>query len=270
MQGTTLRVVAADDSAVIRHVLKMLFASVAEHAGTQPKLELCATVDDGRSCLEAVHRLDPHLVLLDLEMPGMGGMEALEILHRERPELPIVMCSSYTERGAAKTLEALARGAVDYVTKPSGHTDPLMAMASLSAQLLPKIAALTLRAQRAPMLGSRQAGAVTASAAVPRRRDVRAVGIGVSTGGPMALEQLLPKLGGDFAAPLLIVQHMPKLFTQALAERLDKCCALTVRQAKDGETPRAGTVLFAPGDSHMEVVRSAGPMCVCGCMKGRR
>ncbi len=250
-----LRIVAADDSAVIRHMLAMLFDSVAEHAeSSQPKMELAAAVADGVSCVDTVRSLRPDLLLLDLEMPRMSGMEVLDILHAERPEMPIIMCSAYTARGAAATLDALARGAADYVTKPSGSKNPLAAMASLSAQLLPKIAALAAR----PAKPAQPLLAVPAEARRPLFRGAHhkptdVVGIGVSTGGPAALELLLPSLPATFAAPVVIVQHMPKLFTGALAQRLNGLCALPVREALEGVELRPGAIWLAPGDSHLEV-----------------
>ena len=186
-------------------------------------------------------------------MPRLSGMQVLDILHAERPGMPIIMCSAYTARGAAETLDALARGAADYVTKPSGSKDPMAAMASLSAQLLPRIAALMERAQRAKLLLSTVAQPSRRPQGRHQVKAVDVIGIGVSTGGPAALERLLPQLPASFPLPVLIVQHMPKLFTGALAQRLDGLCALRVREAVDGAELTAGTVWLAPGDSHLEV-----------------
>lgn len=249
----SFRIVAADDSAVIRHMLTMLFDSVAEFSdGLGPRMELCATPVDGVECLAAVRALRPDAVLLDLEMPRMSGMEVLDLLQRERPEMPVLMCSAYTVRGAVETLEALARGAVDYVTKPSGSKDPMSAMASLSAQLLPKLAALAERSRRVV----RPSAVVNPVRQARRASDAaEVVAIGVSTGGPAALEQLLPALPRMFGAPIVIAQHMPKLFTNVLAERLNRLCALNVQQAYQGAALNAGEVWIAPGDSHMEVGR---------------
>jgi two-component system chemotaxis response regulator CheB len=195
---------------------------------------------------------------LDLEMPKLNGLEVLDRLRTENPELPVIMCSAYTEHGARSTLEALGRGASDYVTKPSEQRDLDSAMQSLSQQLLPRIAALAKEARRgdekarttaSDNVTTPRSGEAPAKAASP----IEVVVIGLSTGGPSALEQLLPKLPKDFPVPVLIVQHMPKLFTKALAERLDKCCALRVEQAYDNATIRPGTVWLAPGDAHMEI-----------------
>jgi two-component system chemotaxis response regulator CheB len=250
-----LRVLAADDSAVMRGILRELFVLLDEdRLGDLPRMELCGLAQDGVECLEAVKQLRPDVLVLDLEMPRMNGLEVLDRLRCENPDLPVIMCSSYTERGARSTLEALACGASDYVMKPCEQRDFTAALLSLSERLLPRIAALAKAMSRREEGSGRVGGE-------PRPREVyvqprslvELVVIGLSTGGPSALEQLLPKLPADFPVPVLIVQHMPKVFTAALAERLDKCCALHVEQAYDDAPLRAGTVWLAPGGSHMEV-----------------
>jgi two-component system chemotaxis response regulator CheB len=206
-----------------------------------------------------VARQNPDVLVLDLEIPRMNGLDVLDRLRVANPGLPVIMCSAYTETGARSTLEALARGASDYVTKPSEQRDFAAAMRSLSQQLLPRIAALARSTGSAEKkadtdvatdnLQKPRSGEAPAKPSSP----IEVVVIGLSTGGPSALEQLLPKLPKDFPVPVLIVQHMPKLFTGALAERLDKCCALRVEQAYDSATIRPGTIWLAPGDAHMEV-----------------
>jgi two-component system, chemotaxis family, protein-glutamate methylesterase/glutaminase len=255
-----LRVLAADDSAVMRNVLWKLFLMHAEdRASDLPRMDLCGIARDGVECLELVERQNPDVLVLDLEMPRMNGLEVLDQLRIGKPRLPVIMCSTYTEHGARSTLEALARGASDYVTKPSEQRDFATAMQSLSHQLLPRIAALAKEANREgeKTKGDASSGnqEESSSGEVPSKTSssIEVVVIGLSTGGPSALEQLLPKLPKDFPVPVLIVQHMPKLFTGALAERLDKCCSLRVEQAYDNATIRPGTVWLAPGDAHMEV-----------------
>jgi two-component system, chemotaxis family, protein-glutamate methylesterase/glutaminase len=255
-----LRILAADDSAVMRSILWKLFLLQKEDRSRElPRMELCGVARDGVECLEQVKHLRPDVLVLDLEMPRLNGLEVLDRLRRENSELPVIMCSAYTEHGARSTLEALARGASDYVTKPAGQRDLDAAMQSLSQQLLPRIAALAKnargrekKADRAAPSGNSQN---TRSEETPSKASspIEVVVIGLSTGGPSALEQLLPKLPKDFPVPVLIVQHMPKLFTGALAERLDKSCALRVEEAYDNATIRPGTVWLAPGDAHMEI-----------------
>jgi two-component system chemotaxis response regulator CheB len=253
-----LRVLAADDSAVMRGILRELFAMRDEgRLGELPPMELCGLAQDGVECLEAVKFLHPDVLVLDLEMPKMNGLEVLGRLRRDSPDLPVIMCSSYTERGARSTLEALASGASDYVMKPSEQRDFTAALISLSQQLLPRIAALAKETSRrvevTAKVGPEGGEQRSREGYAPPQSLVEVVVIGLSTGGPSALEQLLPQLPADFPVPVLIVQHMPKVFTTALAERLDRCCALHVEQAYDGAPLRRGTVWLAPGGSHMEV-----------------
>jgi two-component system, chemotaxis family, protein-glutamate methylesterase/glutaminase len=255
-----IRVLAADDSAVMRSVLWKLFLMHAEDRSSElPRMELCGIARDGVECLEQVKQLCPDVLVLDLEMPRLNGLDVLDRLRLENPGLPVIMCSAYTEHGAKSTLEALGRGASDYVMKPTEQRDFATAMQSLSQQLLPRIAALAKDAGREGAGGDKDVSPDNLHKATPGDATAKAssaidvVVIGLSTGGPSALEQLLPKLPKDFPVPVLIVQHMPKLFTGALAERLNKCCALRVEQAYDNATIRPGTVWLAPGDAHMEV-----------------
>jgi two-component system, chemotaxis family, protein-glutamate methylesterase/glutaminase len=254
-----LRILAADDSAVMRSILWKLFLMHAEDRTSElPRMELCGIARDGVECLELMRQLSPDVLVLDLEMPRMNGLDVLDRLRVENPELPVIMCSAYTEHGARSTLEALGRGASDYVTKPFEQRDFAAAMQSLSQQLLPRIAALAKDAGGSGEKADRNVPqelqkTKSGDSGVKGSALIEIVVIGLSTGGPSALEQLLPKLPKDFPVPVLIVQHMPKLFTGALAERLDKCCALRVEQAYDNATIRPGTVWLAPGDAHMEV-----------------
>jgi two-component system chemotaxis response regulator CheB len=249
-----LRVLAVDDSAVMRGMMRKLFEVHADDRLSRlPAMDLCGTAQDGVECMEAVARLKPDVLVLDLEMPRLNGLEVLDRLRDENPALPVIMCSSYTERGARSTLDALARGAADYVMKPSAQRDLNAALESLAQQLLPKIAALTVGRRRRGEEKVEKASTRIRINEVRRESPIEVVVIGLSTGGPSALEQMLPRLPASFPVPVLIVQHMPKLFTGALAERLDQCCKLRVREANDGAAVVAGTVWLAPGDSHMEV-----------------
>jgi two-component system chemotaxis response regulator CheB len=258
-----LRVLAADDSVVMRGIMRRLFAmnDDARLSGL-PTMELCGVAQDGVECLEAAARLRPDVLVLDLEMPRLNGLEVLDRLRDENPGLPVIMCSSYTERGARSTLEALARGAADYVMKPGEQRDLATALQSLAQQLLPKIAALARRHEPRSETGTAVAAQSTGARQPQEQRGtpIEVVVIGLSTGGPSALEQMLPRLPRDFPVPVLIVQHMPKLFTGALAERLDRCCALRVMEAYGSAAILPGTIWLAPGDSHMEVTeRRMGP-----------
>jgi len=266
-----IRVLAVDDSAVMRGVLRSLFQMQEKmHSFDLPEMMLCGMAEDGMQCLADVHRLHPDVVVLDLEMPRMHGLDVLERLRLEEPGLPVIMCSAYTQRGARSTLDALAMGAADYVMKPSEQCDFASAQQVLASQLLPKIAALactgfemlsqvrgrTTRQEIAETSRLRCLQCAGYSTITGTCTPVQIVTIGVSTGGPSALESVLPELAEDFPVPVMIVQHMPKLFTGELAERLDRRCALRVREARDGAEVNPGTVWLSPGDAHMEVVEA--------------
>jgi two-component system, chemotaxis family, protein-glutamate methylesterase/glutaminase len=260
-----VRILAADDSAVMRGIMWKLFQMHAEDRSSElPRMELCGVAQDGVDCLESVRRLAPDVLVLDLEMPRLNGLDVLHRLRVENPALPVIMCSSHTEHGARSTLEALACGASDYVTKPAEQRDFASAMQSLSKQLLPRIVALSKgarqRAAKTDKVASPSKAQAPRSVEIPAKATppVEIVVIGLSTGGPTALEQLLPKLPRNFPVPILIVQHMPKLFTGALAERLDKSCELRVKEAYENAIIRPGTIWLAPGDAHMEIGPSNG------------
>ena len=241
-----IRVVIVDDSAVMRSLLRSVISADGE-------LEVAGTAADGASALNCIESVRPDLVLLDVEMPVMDGLATLRELRRRGHKMPVVMCSSLTQRGAQVTLEALAGGASDYVTKPSGQSGREEAARMLAQELTPKIRALTAQPQSAPLMFS---------PAVPSRAEAIAatpsvLAIGVSTGGPAALDVLLPQLPRDFPLPVLIVQHMPELFTRLFAERLNGRCRLAVSEAAEGNAVTAGLVQVARGNWHMEV---RGPM----------
>ena len=259
-RGGTLRVLAADDSAVMRSVMRTIFQlHGGDEESTLPKMELCGVVKDGLEAVEAVLRLRPDVLVLDLEMPRLDGLGVLERLRKEVPDLPVIMCSAYTDRGARSTLDALSYGAKDYVMKPHQQIDFASALDWLTQQLLPKIAALAGTGQERAFLVERRATPRLPSfSSMAVRTPVELVVIGVSTGGPSALEEMLPALPQNLPVPILIVQHMPKLFTGALAERLNRLCRVQVSEARDGAIAQPGTVWLAPGDSHLEVVRTSG------------
>ncbi|HVA25949.1 MAG TPA: chemotaxis response regulator protein-glutamate methylesterase [Chloroflexota bacterium] len=219
---------------------------------------MSVTRGDGAEAVEKVAQLRPDVVTMDVEMPRMNGIEAVEAIMRQTPT-PVVMLSGVTLRGAAVTIEALAKGAIDFVTKPTGGSEA--DLATLRDELKDKL-------RRAARLSSaRLAAARLASGPPPApvgarpafrplglaQRARKVVAIGASTGGPAALTQLLPQLPGDMAAGVLVVQHMPAGFTKALADRLNGLSQLTVREAVAGELVQNGTALVAPGDFHMAV-----------------
>jgi two-component system chemotaxis response regulator CheB len=269
------RILIVDDSAVMRSLLRSV---VSSDAG----LEVAATAADGASALSNLPLNRPDLVLLDVEMPIMDGLVTLKELRRRGHRMPVIMCSSLTQRGASVTLEALAGGASDYVTKPAGQSGREAALRTLSQDLLPKIHALTKQppastsSQPRGPFSFRLQPAVRGAARPlmippliqPRRPPPaqqtissvpEVVAIGVSTGGPAALDVLLPMLPANFALPVLIVQHMPELFTRLFAERLNGRCNLHVREASEADPIRAGNIYIARGNWHLEALAASVP-----------
>lgn len=240
-----IRVLIADDSAVMRSLLRMVFE-------TTPAIEVVAAASNGAEALAAFTRINPDLVLLDIEMPGMNGLDVLSAIRRQNRRVPVIMCSTLTRRGATVTIEALSRGAADYVTKPESQTGARDGVSTLARDLIPKVLAFfPVKPWSAPPPQPAPAGAPQPGPELAPRVVV----IGVSTGGPAALEVLLPKLPASFAAPILVVQHMPRLFTGLLAERLNSLCALRVREAVAGVRAEPGVVEIARGDAHLELSR---------------
>jgi two-component system chemotaxis response regulator CheB len=257
-----IRVLVVDDSVVIRR----LVTGVLEG---DPCIEVVGTAVDGAAALRALDRLKPDLVTLDVEMPVMDGLATLREMRKVAPRLPVIMFSTLTERGASTTLDALSHGASDYVTKPSNVGSMEAGMAAVRDQLVPKIKALVPRpGMTEPHLGHATRGAGAQASLGPlvhlppagdlpeaglERVDL--VAIGVSTGGPNALENTIPRLPATFPVPIVIVQHMPPMFTGLLAERLDARSPLQVLEGTDGLDLVPGRVVIAPGGLHMEVTR---------------
>ncbi|MBI2569990.1 MAG: chemotaxis response regulator protein-glutamate methylesterase [Candidatus Schekmanbacteria bacterium] len=246
-----IRVFLVDDSALVRRLLRRTMDE-------QSDLVVCGDAADGRMAVEMIGRNVPDLVVLDVEMPVMDGITALGLIKKQHPKLPVIMFSTLTSRGAAVTIEALSRGAADYVTKPTGKASLEESIAGIRDDLIPRIRALVGTARRAAS-PDRAAAAAAIPALLPKRRltcqPAAIVAIGVSTGGPDVLRQILPALPATLAAPVVVVQHMPKMFTTLLASSLDARCPLTVREAAGGETVAAGSVWIAPGGLHLEVER---------------
>lgn len=248
------RILIVDDSAVTRSLLRSVIA-------TDPGLDVAGTAADGASALHAISRNAPDLVLLDIEMPVMDGLATLRELRLRRHEIPVIMCSSLTQRGAKVTIEALAMGASDYVSKPSGQPGREASVSALAQELIPKIHALTRPSQSLAvnLPASRPAPAdLPAPTFVPLPAfPPRIVAIGVSTGGPAALDVVLPTLPADFPLPIVIVQHMPEVFTGLFAERLSRRCRIPVCEGSEGEPVNPGVAYIARGNWHMQVVASA-------------
>jgi two-component system chemotaxis response regulator CheB len=245
-----INVLVVDDSVVIRRLVTTVLEGDDE-------ICVVGTAASGRIAISKLAQVAPDCVTLDIEMPDLDGLGTLRELRRTHPRLPVIMFSTLTERGAGATLDALALGANDYVCKPANVGSVPEAIATVRSQLIPKIKALcppVRGASPVAALGRPSLPAPPRSGAPAQRMDVLA--IGSSTGGPDALTSLLPQLPASFPVPVVIVQHMPPVFTRMFAQRLDGKCALSVKEAEDGDAVVAGRVLIAPGDKHLEVRRS--------------
>jgi two-component system chemotaxis response regulator CheB len=236
-----------DDSVVIRKLL-------SETLSADAAVQVVGVASDGRIALAKIPLLKPDLITLDVEMPVMDGLETLAAVRRLYPRLPVIMFSTLTERGATATLDALALGASDYVTKPSNTGSATVAIERIRIELLPKIKALcgAARLKLQPLAGSHSRVAVRPQSN-PR---IEIVAIGTSTGGPNALAEILPRLPRDFPVPIVVVQHMPPIFTRLLADRLASRSAIGVAEGSAGAALSSGRAWIAPGNFHMTVIRT--------------
>jgi two-component system chemotaxis response regulator CheB len=250
-----IRVLIVDDSTVIRRLL-------SDSLSSDPQIEVVGTAAHGKIALAKIPQFNPDVVTLDMEMPEMDGITTLVEIRKLYPKLPVIMFSTLTERGATATLEALSKGANDYVTKPANVGSVNAAMQSVREELIPRLKALCLSstAKTTTPIGTRSVRTASKGSLVKNRVDV--VAIGSSTGGPNALQEIIPRLPADFPIPILIVQHMPPIFTRHLAERLNQLSQLTVTEAKQGDSIHAGGVWIAPGDFHLRLKRVANDVQV--------
>ena len=241
-----IRVLVVDDSALMRKLIPTILER-------DSSIEVVGTAMDGSFALKKIEELHPDVVTLDLEMPRMDGIEALRLIMRRAP-MPVIVFSTHSKEGAYSTFKALALGAIDFVAKPrdaaAGHLD------AIAVELIEKIKV----AKRAS--GRKISASVAVEIKPPQKKSSRAtlppsriVAIGISTGGPNALQYVLSQIPAEFSAAILIVQHMPEGFTEMFAKRLDECCALDVQEARSGDLLLAGRVLICPGNRHMMVRR---------------
>jgi two-component system, chemotaxis family, protein-glutamate methylesterase/glutaminase len=256
--STLIKVVVVDDSAFMRKSLSLMLES-------DPMIKVVATARDGREGIEKIRQCKPDIVTLDVEMPVMDGLTALAVIMKEMP-LPVLMVSSITTDGAKATLDALNLGAVDFIPKELSYVS--VNIAKIKDDLITKIKQITqsrslqFRLQRIKASRSRvqlptgMASGQGRKAMLRPRTDLRAVVVGVSTGGPFALLQIIPKLPANFPLGIAIVQHMPPKFTKSLADRLNGLSQLEVREAEDGDKMEQGVVLIAPGGRHLTFQRS--------------
>jgi two-component system chemotaxis response regulator CheB len=249
-----IRILVVDDSVVVRRM-------VSDALSADPALEVVGAAANGRIALARIPQVNPDAVILDVEMPEMDGLETLKALRRTNPFLPVIMFSTVTRRGAAATLDALSIGANDYVTKPANVGSAHRAIEQIRVELIPKIKMFCAKAAGLECASMTRLtplavpGAKRLAAPFRQAGRVGAVAIGVSTGGPNALSELVPEFAADFPVPIVIVQHMPPVFTKLLAERLGAQANIRVEEGVPGQVLRAGHAFLAPGNYHMIVQR---------------
>ncbi len=241
---SAVRVLVVDDSALMRK----LIPQILQHDSS---IQVVGTAMDGNFGLKKIEELKPQVITLDLEMPGMGGLEMLkEIMRRHR--LPVIVVSSHSTEGASVTLQALSLGAFDFVAKPA---DVSARMPQIAEELIGKIKVAAqsrrVKVDAAPCV-ARPASKVRLDT---KRTPTKVIAVGVSTGGPQSLQYVFSQLPADFPGTVLVVQHMPEGFTDMFARRLDEICAVSVKQAQSGDVLLAGRILICPGNRHLKVKR---------------
>ncbi len=256
-----IRALIVDDAVVMRKL-------ITEALARDPDIEVVGTAANGRIGLQKITQVNPDIVTLDVEMPDMNGLEMLRAVRRTHPKLPIIMFSTLTRRGAEATLDAISAGATDYVTKPANVGSVNESIARLEQELIPKIKthcrAILPTAGREGAGGgqgaasaARPVGTPAVRAPRPAHARIELLCIGTSTGGPNALADVLPLLPASFPVPIVIVQHMPPVFTGLLAERLGKRSQIVFHEGAEGDVLRPGHAYIAPGGKHMTVQRTA-------------
>ena len=242
MKKNPIRVLVVDDSALMRKLIPQMLAA-------DEFIEVVGTAMDGTFCLKKIEELKPNVITLDLEMPGMNGIDTLKEIMRRQP-VPVIVFSSHSTEGASVTMKALGLGAFDFVTKPK---DAAAHMAETARELIAKVKAAAECKLRPRMLSRvpPKHEKLPVSSGAPNK----VIAIGVSTGGPQALELVLSQLPADFPGAITVVQHMPEGFTDMFARRLDEVCPLRVKEAQSGDVLQPGRVLICPGSRHMKVKR---------------
>jgi two-component system, chemotaxis family, protein-glutamate methylesterase/glutaminase len=257
----TLRVLVVDDTVFYRKIVSDVIAEI-------PGVEVVGSAHNGKAALVKIRSLQPDLLTLDIEMPEMTGLEVLQQLRKDGSKVGAIMLSTLTQEGGAMTMRALELGAFDFIPKPQSGTmaqnkaaikDTLRPMITAFARSGRGLSTHPLGRPQAPIkpMPARknvQLRPQPRSITGGRRNHSEIIAIGISTGGPNALAQMLPHLPGNIGVPVVIVQHMPPVFTQSLANSLDKKCALTVREATNGEPLKPNTVYIAPGGKQMKIV----------------
>jgi len=241
-----IKVLVVDDSAFMRKTISGMLNS-------HPEIHVVGEAVDGIEAIEKIRSLSPDIVTLDIEMPRMNGLEALKIIMKEMP-LPVIVVSSLTEEGAKETIAALEYGAVDFI--PKNLSGNIINIVNIKNDLIEKVKLFG----RKKIQGAREAdrSAPLKIQSFPYGSKIKVVVIGASTGGPRALQEVLPRLPEDFPCGVLVIQHMLPIFTASFAERMNELSRIEVREAKDGDQIKPGLALVAPGGYHLKVRRWPG------------
>ncbi len=252
-----IKVMVVDDSALYRK-------AISDVLSENQQIKVVATAPNGRIALMKLPQCTPDLITLDMEMPEMDGMTTLKKLQKEHPSIKAIVFSHHTERGAELTLKALSSGAVDFVTKPSSGGSLENSLKQIREKLLPTVVELANAHSGSDSYlktpGTRSIQAIAKSIASVAPRDV--IAIGISTGGPISLSQLFAQIPKGLKQSILIVQHMPPIFTKKLAEQLTRAGSIPVKEAIHGDPVEPGHAYVAPGNYHMEVVKKNGRVCI--------
>lgn len=251
-----IRVLIVDDSAFMRKSIQIMLES-------DPVFEIVDTARDGQQAIELVKKHRPDVITLDIEMPRMDGLSALKIIMKDFPT-PVIMVSSLTTEGAESTLKAMELGAVDFIPKELSYVN--LNIIKIKEEIISKVKTIGRHAklQRRLRRISKTPGTEnrTETKSVIRNKLPRhiysAIGLGISTGGPLSLQKVIPLLSEKINIPIFIVQHMPPKFTQSLSERLNNMSPLNVKEATDGDIVTGGTVYVAPGGKHMTIISRNG------------
>jgi len=259
-----VNVLIVDDSAFMRNALTSMLAS-------DPEIKVIGTARDGVEAVEKSALLKPDVVTMDVEMPRMDGIEALALIMDKNP-VPVIMVSSLTTEGARVTLDALERGAVDFI--PKNLSELSVNIVKIKAMLIDKVKQIARSSKvRTARRSALKSGAVRPARTLPvlstGARRVSVVAIGTSTGGPRAIQEIIPHLPRNFPVPIVIAQHMPPNFTAPFADRLNQLSLVSVKEAEEGETLKAGVVLVAPGRGHMKVSKPRGIEAIVNIAESR-